>query len=107
MLETDDGLLTWSVAQAPDRSLSQPAIPKPIHRSAYLDYEGPISGDRGSVMQWDRGTFRWLARSPGRVVVHVNGTRLQGRVEFLQAETNRGSFSYSSDAIDVRSNTKS
>ena len=29
----------------------------PDHRLAYLDYEGPISGDRGSVTRWDRGTY--------------------------------------------------
>jgi hypothetical protein len=27
------------------------------HRSLYLDYEGPISGDRGVVRRLDRGTI--------------------------------------------------
>lgn len=30
----------------------------PDHRKKYLDYEGPISGDRGEVFRVLRGTFR-------------------------------------------------
>ena len=30
------------------------------HRLVYLDYEGPLTGDRGTVSQWDAGTFEWV-----------------------------------------------
>ena len=34
-----------------------PAIPLPDHRSIYLEFEGPLSGDRGTVQQCDRGSL--------------------------------------------------
>lgn len=55
------------------------------HRRAYLDYAGPISGDRGRVDRVDEGTVQvqrdgesWLLRLPdGRplVVFQPTGTR--------------------------------
>jgi hypothetical protein len=47
----------------------------------YLEYEGPVSGDRGSVVRWDAGTFAWLADEPGRVAVRLQGQRLNALVE--------------------------
>jgi hypothetical protein len=46
----------------------------------YLDYEGPVSGDRGSVVRQDHGTFIWLRDTPEEVAVHLDGVRLQGRL---------------------------
>ena len=34
------------------------AQPLPDHRLEYLDYEGPISGQRGSVTRWESGDVR-------------------------------------------------
>lgn len=33
------------------------------HRPHYLTYEGPVGGDRGSVVRLWRGEARWLERS--------------------------------------------
>lgn len=35
------------------------------HRRLYLDYEGPISGDRGSVRRVDAGTYERRSAAPG------------------------------------------
>lgn len=40
-----------------DQALTLTAIALPDHRSRYLDYEGPISDDRGSVEREFAGTF--------------------------------------------------
>jgi hypothetical protein len=57
------------------------------HRLMYLDYEGPLSGDRGSVTCWDRGTFEWIERDDERRwVVNVHGQQLTGTVEFRKTE---------------------
>lgn len=41
------------------------------HRRIYLDYEGPISGNRGSVRRVAQGTCQ-LDRSGERLVLHLD-----------------------------------
>lgn len=36
------------------------------HRRLYLDYEGPISEDRGDVSKVQQGTVRWISLEPQR-----------------------------------------
>ena len=48
------------------------------HRRIYLDYEGDVSGGRGSVRIWDRGRVQWLALDPSLVRFRLSGARLQG-----------------------------
>ena len=47
------------------------------HRRAYLDYEGPVSGGRGSVVRVDHGTLRWLFTSRNFKFI-ASGTKLYG-----------------------------
>lgn len=59
MFETAAGLLTWAVDRLPVIGQPpQPALSLPLHRAAYLDYEGPVSGDRGSVRRVQAGIYR-------------------------------------------------
>jgi len=58
MLEDDRGSLrTWSLAEAPclDRQIYADELPP--HRIEYLDYEGPISSDRGDVTRIMQGDY--------------------------------------------------
>lgn len=58
MLETGDVLRTWRLAEPPTAiGQSIRAIPIADHRTMYLDYEGPVSGNRGTVNRWDAGRF--------------------------------------------------
>lgn len=57
MLEVGDVLQTWRLARAPERGRDIEATPLGGHRRMYLDYEGPVSGDRGTVKRWDAGEF--------------------------------------------------
>lgn len=66
MLEGAEGLQTWALESEPQVDSPINARSLPIHRTAYLDYEGPVSGDRGTVAQWDRGTYQWSLKASGR-----------------------------------------
>ncbi len=54
------------------------------HRLAYLDYEGPLSGNRGSVRCVDRGTYDVVKECSERLVVELQGSILSGSVTLLQ-----------------------
>jgi len=57
MLEQKGKLLTWAISERPRPGLKITATRLPDHRLAYLDYEGPISGDRGEVIRVDAGEY--------------------------------------------------
>ncbi len=78
MLEVGEGLRTWALAAAPDEPQTSPAQPLPDHRLAYLDYEGPISGNRGHVTRWDQGTYVEQSASETAWVLRLSGQRLRG-----------------------------
>ncbi|MBX9791968.1 MAG: hypothetical protein K2Y37_23845 [Pirellulales bacterium] len=95
MLEADGVLRTWALERAPDSAADQIAEQLPDHRIAYLDYEGPVSGDRGEVTRWDAGEYRWLTNEPATVVIDVVGRRLRGVVTLTcaSAQLQRWRFS--------------
>lgn len=78
MLETGGVLRTWALANVPEPDGTIDCRPLPDHRMAYLDYEGPVSGGRGSVVRWDRGTFRIQHDSGTDLVVELLGEKLVG-----------------------------
>ncbi len=61
-------LATWQVFVPPERWGAAPvaATKLPDHRRMYLDYEGPISNDRGAVTRVDAGIQKLLELSPLR-----------------------------------------
>lgn len=80
MLEEGDSLMTFRLLKEPARESVIPADPLPRHRIAYLDYEGPVSGDRGTVIRWDRGTCQLHEQTESRQVWFLNGSRISARV---------------------------
>lgn len=78
MLEANGVLRTWRLLLPPTPGERVPATPSFDHRLHYLDYEGPVGNDRGTVRRWDAGVFEWLEDGPERVVVRLEGLRLQG-----------------------------
>jgi hypothetical protein len=64
------------------------------HRLLYLEYEGPISGDRGRVARWEHGTFTGEVWDEKRIVVHLSGERLRGflRLEHAEGDAWTGDF---------------
>lgn len=57
MLESAGVLRTWKISQQPLPTQQFVATALSDHRIDYLDYEGPVSKNRGQVRQWDCGTF--------------------------------------------------
>lgn len=51
------------------------------HRLAYLDYEGPISGNRGAVRQCDQGDYVWLHLDEDHWAFELRGAKLLGRCD--------------------------
>jgi hypothetical protein len=80
MLEAGGVLKTWALTQPPEAGVEMPCEALADHRAAYLDYEGPISGGRGSVTRWDRGTYSVRRQSDAEWVVELAGERLAGKV---------------------------
>jgi len=79
MLEAGNVLRAWRLLEqpVPRRTIHAEALGD--HRSLYLDYEGPVSGNRGSVRRWDAGTFTWELDTPERVAVCLEGNRCRGQ----------------------------
>jgi hypothetical protein len=76
MLETGDVLRTWRLAEAPNFGTAIQATAIGDHRKLYLDYEGPVSGGRGSVTRWDDGTYDGIELADERVQARLCGRRL-------------------------------
>jgi len=87
MLERDKVLLTWALDQLPTTENASLADRLPDHRSLYLDYEGEIAGERGSVSREDRGEFDWIEQSAARYVVQLRGEKLRGLLTLAQDES--------------------
>ncbi|MCR9231890.1 MAG: hypothetical protein NXI29_12835 [bacterium] len=102
MLEEGDVLKTWRLPQPPEidpasdeTSLDLTAEALPDHRLVYLEYEGPVSGDRGEVSRWDRGTFTLLERSEDQLVALLTGEELAGRLTLKKQDSeNEWSLNY-------------
>src|SRR5262245_19855613 len=78
MLEQGDTLRTWRLPVPPSSGQTLPAAASFAHRLAYLDYEGPVSGDRGHVLRWDRGIFTGDLQTEPAVTIRCQGERLYG-----------------------------
>lgn len=81
MLESAGVLRTWRLDQEPIPGRAISATPLPDHRIIYLEYEGPVSGSRGSVQRWDWGEYELLDESDNQLTVRLDGTRLTGLVK--------------------------
>ena len=77
MLEVGPALRTWALAEEPAIGKRVRAEPLPDHRLAYLDYEGEISGGRGSVRRVEWGEFRVLRQGEDELVFEMRGEWLK------------------------------
>jgi hypothetical protein len=103
MFESGGVLRTWSVLVEPGFGIEAAAEPLALHRLAYLDYEGPISGGRGSVSRWDAGEYDLLAASDQRWQARVRGARFCGTITLERAIGNAHSWRVSFGAAPTRS----
>lgn len=80
MLEEAGSLATWRLYRDPCGLGTEGWELFPIgeHRPAYLDYEGPLSGDRGKVRRVSSGTYELLEKNSQRWRVLFHGDELTG-----------------------------
>jgi hypothetical protein len=83
-----EGLWTWRLLEHPATSGAIRAERLPDHRRRYLDYEGPISGNRGSVTRWDAGDYVLLSdESDGGLLLEFRGDKRRGVARLSPAAT--------------------
>lgn len=82
LLESGPVLKAWRLLAEPGPGRAVPAIPNSDHRLLYLDYEGPLTGDRGRVRRWDAGTFEGELTDEWHV--QLTGRRLSGSARMRQ-----------------------
>lgn len=75
LLEQGDGCRTWRLLREPAADVPVPAEPLPDHRLHYLNYEGPVSGNRGTVQQWDVGHYEPAGAQEPAVRLQLRGNR--------------------------------
>ncbi len=80
MLESADHLRTWRLSHWPAPSVAIVAEEIQPHRKAYLHREGPVTGSRGDVVQFDTGDFQWVHESGEHIVAQLDGRRFTGTV---------------------------
>lgn len=86
LVQCGEVLRSWRLLESPDRwrsaaestDLSAEAIAD--HRLMYLDYEGPVSRERGRVARWDHGQAEWQADSESSVRLRLSGSQLVGEL---------------------------
>ena len=84
MLAHGDALATWELLSCPVGMKVGEALPArklPDHRTAYLDYEGPVSGERGSVSRLERGSYELLVQIGERWEFRLEGSEIRVRYE--------------------------
>jgi hypothetical protein len=88
MLETGLSLRTWALDEEPQPGKTIQAEALTDHRLAYLDYEGPISDNRGDVHRWDVGKYQAQSVRQTVLVVTLAGHRLQCQATLTRQEPN-------------------
>jgi hypothetical protein len=81
MLEDGDVLQTWALDANVVRGVDVPARSLSAHRRVYLEYEGEVSGGRGSVRRIDEGTYAIIEWTNASVRVVFFGAQLVGEAE--------------------------
>jgi len=94
-LEMGPSLKTWSLPRPPESGVEMICTALPDHRLLYLDYEGPVSGGRGSVTRWDWGTYRLCRQEEGEIAAELTGEKLIGRAVLRQQSPDRPAWCFS------------
>jgi hypothetical protein len=87
LVEAGGALRAWRLLAEPRAETDIPAEPNFTHRLLYLNYEGPLSGGRGTVARWDAGSCEWIADEPDRVEVAIHGAKLTGLAVLRRTDT--------------------
>ncbi len=92
LVEDGPALRTWAIDRPIVEGDDLPARELPAHRWVYLEFEGEVSGGRGTVRRWDGGSCRVVEWSEGLVRLEVRGSQLVGSVQFRRIDEGRRSW---------------
>jgi hypothetical protein len=98
MLEDGGRLRTWRLAEAPEGGHAIAARAIPDHRLAYLDYEGPVSGGRGTVRRWESGTYHVKQEAETGMTLSLAGSRKTGMAELRRRDGKGWEFLWPGEA---------
>ena len=87
LVEAGPVLRAWRLLELPLAGAPVRAESNADHRLRYLDYEGPVSGNRGTVTRTDAGTCDWLEDGDARVRIQLRGARFAGIAELRRDDT--------------------
>ena len=87
LLEKEGVLKTWRLLKEPDSQSRIEVEALPDHRVHYLDYEGPVSGDRGTVSQWDKGNYEILSEENDQLELKLVGQKMNSVARIVKEET--------------------
>ena len=96
MLESGSVLKTWRLPEFPPQpGRAVIALALEDHRLLYLNNEGPISGDRGSVVRRDKGSFMLLEGDfeNGPLLLALAGDTIHGAATLRRVEGTTWEFS--------------
>jgi DNA ligase D-like protein (predicted 3'-phosphoesterase) len=100
-LEIGDVLKSWALPKEPNYKDKRLAIQVDDHPIQYALFEGEIpkgSYGAGLVRIWDIGTFELESLKDKKIVVRINGKRLNGRYCLLRFKENWLFFKIKKDA---------
>ena len=85
MLECGDHLATWELPEPLRVGIRLDIVPLANHRLEYLDYEGPLTEQRGTVSRYEWGSYKTVFDDALQVVVVLHGQFLEGRLTIGKA----------------------
>lgn len=77
-LESQGTLMTWELSSLLTSQNKQVVRRLANHRLLYLDFQGPLSNDRGTVKLIDSGSLEWVTLESERLIARINGQALAG-----------------------------
>jgi hypothetical protein len=84
LLENGEAALTWRLPVDWPQGPTANATQLPDHRLHYLTYSGPVSGNRGRVIQRDHGLIASLVLAPDEVTTLLQGILFQGTLSLTR-----------------------
>jgi hypothetical protein len=86
LLEGTEGLRTWQVPCDWREMPRQIVQELPLHRAEYLEYEGPLTGDRGIVRRIARGSYHVLKESTTCLKYDLQSDTFSGTITLTRCD---------------------
>jgi hypothetical protein len=93
MIEQGQELLSWRINDIEHLGDNRgvPCVRITNHRKEYLSYEGPVSGNRGTVRLYDSGLYTVLRWELNIIMLEMKGERISGILTITDPDSASGS----------------